>query len=344
MADTIKTFLSHGKLKTSYLTVKLVKEINFNSFIIADKSMVALLDTHDAPDHARYLTSGNWYKLIKCQQDGKSTIKTNKLFKPVRSMVKDEIEDIADQVENLERSIGNAASAKTYEDFETLSRKPNQSKVDKLTVKVITMSRIISTSKGNYQICNIKDVNGNTASINIYSNCLNSLEIFKIFTLTNLRKSEVTKNDETKMRLHTTGFTKTESGSNEDAVNFRNIGNGEQSITGTIIGFGDLTSYQSCKIHYKKLDEMNNCPKCNKELNDAQMLKDFRTEIYIEAKNLDDEETEVKQILVFKRALDIQLDEDVEEKLNSMMGQTAKIDFNSDDAERFIAVSIHLIQ
>ena len=81
---------------------------------------MALLYTHDAPDHARYLTSGNWYKLIKCQQDGKSTIKTNKLFKPVRSMVKDEIEDIADQVENLERSIGNAASAKTYKDFETL--------------------------------------------------------------------------------------------------------------------------------------------------------------------------------------------------------------------------------
>ena len=148
------------------------------------------------------------------------------------------------------------------------------------------------------------------------------------------------------MRLHTTGFTKIEGGTIEDAMNFKQIGNGDESITGEIIGFGELSIYQSCKIHYKKVDEDNNCPKCNKELKDDQMLEDLRTEIYIEAQdeNSNDEESEVKQILAFKRILDIKQGEDIEEKLNSMTGKRAKIDFNIDEAERFIAVSIQMIE
>ena len=346
MADTIKTFLDHGKLRNSSLTVKLVKEISRNSYIVADKSMVAILDIHDAPDHAKFFKTGNWYKLIKCQKGEKSTIKSNKQFKPVRAVIKDEIEDITKEIEDLENDAETSASAKKYEDFETLSSKPNQTKIERLTVKVATVSRVIATNKGNYQICNIKDVKGNTTSINLYSNYLNSLELFKIFTLTNLRKSEVTKNEETKMRLHTTGFTKIEGGTIEDAMNFKQIGNGDESITGEIIGFGELSIYQSCKIHYKKVDEDNNCPKCNKELKDDQMLEDLRTEIYIEAQdeNSNDEESEVKQILAFKRILDIKQGEDIEEKLNSMTGKRAKIDFNIDEAERFIAVSIQMIE
>ena len=346
MGDTIKNFLDNGKLKTSFITVKLMKEINTNSYIVADKSMVAVLDTHDAPDHAMHLKNGNWYKLIKCHKGEKNTIKTNKLFKSVKTLSKDEIEDIADEVDNLENHIQTTASAKKYEDFETLSKKPNHSKVGRLTVKAITVSRVITTSKGNYQICNLKDINGNTASINLYSNYLNTLKPFKIFTITNLRKGEVTKNDETKMRFHTTGFTKIEVGTMEDSMNFKQIGNGDESITGAIIGFGDLSIYQSCKVHFKKLDETNSCPKCDKELKDEDILEDFRAEIYIEAQNgnLNDEETEVKQILIFKRTIDIKQGEDIEEKLNSMTGKMVKIDFNSDDAERFIAVSIDMIE
>ena len=246
MEDNIKNFLNDGKLKSSFLTVKMIKDIDANSFIIADKSMVALLDTHEAPDHAKYLTSGNWYKLIKCQQDGKNTIKTNKLFKPVRTLIKYDIDGIDDQVQNLQTQIMANASTKRYEDFDTLSKKPNHSKIERLTVKVITMSRVIATSKGNYQICNIKDIHGNTTSINLYSNYLNRLEPFKIFTIINLRKGEVTKDNGKKMRLHTTGFTKIENGSTEDSMNFQKIGNR------TIIGFGDLSTYQSCRMHTRR--------------------------------------------------------------------------------------------
>ena len=66
---------------------------------------MALLDTHEATDHSKYLTCGNWYKLIKCQQDGKNTIKTNKLFKPVKSLIKYEIDGIDDQVQHFQNQI-----------------------------------------------------------------------------------------------------------------------------------------------------------------------------------------------------------------------------------------------
>ena len=163
-----------------------------------------------------------------------------------------------------------------------------------------------------------------------------------------MRKGEVTKNDETKMRLHTTGFTKIEPGTMEDSINFKQVGNGDESITVEVIGFGEISIYPSWKLHYKKLDENNNCHSCNKELEDDEILDDFRTEIYIEAKsnNLPDNdmESDVKQILAFKKALDIKQGENIEEKLEGMTGKTVKIDFNADDVKRFIAVSIQLIE
>ena len=107
---------------------------------------MALLDTHEATDHSKYLTCGNWYKLIKCQQDGKNAIKTNKLFKPVRTLIKYDIDGIDDQVQNLQNQIVADGSTKRYEDFDTLSKKQNHSKIEKLAVKVITMSRLISNT------------------------------------------------------------------------------------------------------------------------------------------------------------------------------------------------------
>ena len=83
-------------------------------------------------------------------------------------------------------------------------------------------------------------------------------------------------------------------------MNFQDVGNGEDFITGTIIGFGDPTTYNSCKQHYKKLDEKNKCPSCDKELKQEDIVMDFRTELYMEVTN--EGENDVKDILMFKYA------------------------------------------
>ena len=347
MSDTIKSFLDDGKLKTSALTVKLIKQIDELSYIITDKSMVAILDIHDNPTHGKYMQIGLWYKLIKCQRSDSSTIKTNTTFKPVKTQVKKDIEDTSAEAEKLALSLNAKASTKNYQNLETILKMPNHTKIDRLTVKVITKSRIISTDKGNYQICNIKDAQGDTTSLNLYSNYLNKLEQFKIYTIMNLRKGEVTKNEETKLRLHTTGYTKIEDGTMEDSVNFKDIGNADETITGMVIGIGEITFYQSCKLHYKKLDEDLKCPTCDKDLEGDAILQDFRSEIYIEADSGDSEETDVKEITFFKKALDKSLrftQDNAEKKLNELPGKTAKVDYNIDEASRFIAVSLKLIQ
>ena len=84
MDDTIKTFLNTDKLKTSALTVKQVKEFGHNTYIVADKSMVAVLDINDAPSHSKHLLQGFWFKLIKCTVGEGKTIKINNVFKPVK--------------------------------------------------------------------------------------------------------------------------------------------------------------------------------------------------------------------------------------------------------------------
>ena len=68
MADSLKSVLENGKLVTSLLTVKLIKQLITNSYIIADQSMVAILDITEAPGHSKYMNPGTWYKLIKCEK------------------------------------------------------------------------------------------------------------------------------------------------------------------------------------------------------------------------------------------------------------------------------------
>ena len=121
--------------------------------------------------------------------------------------------------------------------LETLS---NYSKVDVITAKVISKSRVIQTNKGSYQICTIKDVTGNTASLNLYSKFIDCLEPFKVCTFKSLHKAEVTKGDLSSMRLHTTNFTEIQDGSFEDKIRFQNISNGDKSEIGEILGFGEI--------------------------------------------------------------------------------------------------------
>ena len=84
----------------------------------------------------------------------------------------------------------------------SLQELPNITKVNLLTVKVVTKSRVIQTARGDYQICTIKDREGNTTSLNLYSKQIDKVEVFKIYNISNLRKGDVVKDGKTYMRLH----------------------------------------------------------------------------------------------------------------------------------------------
>ena len=99
------------------------------------------------------------------------------------------------------------------------------------------------------------------------------------------------------MRLHTTSFTKIENCTTEDSLNFQNVGNGSETLMGQIIGCGEFVAYKSCNLHYKKIDEELNCPRCESKVKEENVAKDFWIEMYIQVskKEGDDQEMDVQE-------------------------------------------------
>ena len=342
MTDGLKEFLIDGKLKNAYLTVKVVKQIDPSTYIIADSSQAALLDTSESQDKRKPMTNGVWYKLIKCSKENDKTVKLNRTFKPVIHKSKENIKNIELKVQEIEEFINAKSASVEYTTIDIIKSKPVNSKVNALTIKVMSVSRTINTSKGNYQICTVKDCKGVKASLNLYSKLVDSMDTFKIYMLTNLRKGEIFKNNEREMRLHTTSFTKIEEGTVEDSVNFKEVRNGQASVFGELIGIGDITTYKSCKVHYNKVNDLDECPKCAKILSQDELHSDFRLEMYIETKDQDTDELNVIQILIFKRTLDKKYSENIEESADKLVNKRVQVDYNIDDGDRCIAVSMEV--
>ena len=338
--DNLETLLACGKIKASYILVKVIKRIDKDTFIIADTSKVAVLNTEEGQGHGTNMIENNWYKLIKCTAGiDKITVKVNRKFRPVRVVMKQDIPGIDKKVHEFEQMISLETKSDRYTDFETLNGMDSNTKVDEIVVKVVSTSRTINTNRGNYQISTIKDVKGNKTSLNLYSKFLNKLEPLKVYKLTNIRRGEIVKNDMPTMRLHTTGFTRIEPGSVQECMMFENVRNGDATIHGQLIGIGDILNYRSCKTHFKKVSEDDECSKCRKNLTDEELTDDFRFEMYIEENERnEDGDSAVIEILVFKRTLKQEYATNVEEKMNEMVNKKLIVIYNIDDASRNVAV------
>ena len=344
--DTLKTLLESGKLKTSYLEVQIVKRIEKDRFIVADGSKVAVLDTSETVGQGKNLTDGCWYKLIKCSKGEENhVVKNHRTFKPVKLAMRKNLGDIDSLVKEIETQIEKMSKKNEYIDFEMIEERENNTRIEEVTVMVMSKSRIISTNRGNYQICTIKDYKGNKTSINLYSKFIDHLEPLKIYKLVNIRKADITKNEKTEMRLHTTGFTRIGPSTEEDWNKFEDVKIADDVIEGKLIGVGDITSYNSCKLHYTKLSEEDECAKCMKYLKDADIQRDYRLELYVEDKGVNvDSDADVVEILIFKRNVPTEYRDNIEEKVEALLNQDMRIDYNIDDANRKIAVSVKLIE
>ena len=87
---------------------------------------------------------------------------------------------------------------------------------------------------------------------------------------------------------------------------------------------------------------MDECPKCAKILSQDELHSDFRLEMYIETKDQDTDELNVIQILIFKRTLDKKYSENIEESADKLVNKRVQVDYNIDDGDRCIAVSIEV--
>ena len=85
MTDTLLSLCQLGKLRSSYLLILVIKRIDSDTFIIADKTKVAILDTSEGSNHGNELRDGCWFKLIKYPAEENGLVKLNKSFKPIIS-------------------------------------------------------------------------------------------------------------------------------------------------------------------------------------------------------------------------------------------------------------------
>ena len=342
MADTLEYLIKNGKLKSAYLNIKVIKKISDSTFIIADSSKVLVLDTSNHPTHGKTLNEGLWYKLIKCTIGENGKVVTNKSFKPLKSQSSQKIGDISSKVHELEMKIRVSTSSNILS-FDDIERMENNAKINQITFKVISKSKIISSKYGNYQICNLKDFTGKKTSLNVYSKFIDKLEPYCIFTVKNLRRGSLTKDGNMEMRLHTTNYTLIDEGSSDDVELFKTVRNGDATVEGKLIGYGDIVYYSSCQIHLTKLDASDYCKKCETSIPSAEKVNDFRTEIYIEVKSEEDD-ADVKDILIFKRAFQFSDSKNIEENIENLVNKSVIVDYNVDIDSRSIAVSLEIME
>ena len=84
MSDTIKSLLNHENVETFSIIIKVLKQTDENSYLVKDKSMLALLYMENNEVHLESLKSGHWYKLIECQKNKSTMIKIDQMFMPVK--------------------------------------------------------------------------------------------------------------------------------------------------------------------------------------------------------------------------------------------------------------------
>ena len=121
-------------------------------------------------------------------------------------------------------------------------------------------SRIIEGKFGNYQICNLKDCEGRSGTINLYKYNIDKLEISKIYKIERIKKTAI-KSDHGP-RLATTNFTKITDVTEAKAAVFAHVQLGDKRVKGQCILFSDLLSYKACTKHNTKLDTSGECGRC----------------------------------------------------------------------------------
>ena len=334
--SSLKHFLDDGKLSGNILTVTLVKKITNERYIIGDKSGLAILEYSNTGK--KELKIGTGIKLIKPVNLNKWTVRCNSNFAPVKTLDHDEVNAKPKQLQELENKVEKPKENSKHDNhmtFEEIRKMPTGNAIQKLTFLVTKNSRIITTTSGQYQICGLKDIQGQTLSINLYDKFINSLEVGNVFMATRIKKFNLKKDGQYESRLSTTKFTGISLAPAKETKLFENMKISDNSMDGTILGFSELNCYYSCSIHWNKIDDTGACPACNDKPPESKF--DFKAKLLVACP---DNEEEIKTFLMFKRAAKMitteETEEDVENKLAEYSGGQCTIEYDNSDEELVI--------
>ena len=319
-------FLENKLLEKNTLEILVIKMISPENFIVGDSSSLALLDISENPNHGKDIKIGTTIKLLKPILVDKKSLKTNKNFRPLKSK---KMIDLTPSDSDLEKFLPLPHDQKApckLTTFKSIKASKNQTIISSITAIVGHTSRVIETARGNYQIAGLVDIDNDKMSINIYDSNLNKMEPANIYTLTKVKISTINEDGKFEKRLFTTKLTTISEASADNKAKFENVTLGQHKVTGTIIGFSELKSYNSCGIHWNKLSEDNLCVNCESKASDIKV--DHTAELYLQESDSD----EIQSFRLFKRQLEMLIpildDDDDEQKLEELEGKECTVDYD----------------
>ena len=336
--SSLQQFLKNGFLEGSFLSVTVVKKITNERYIVGDKTSLAVLEL---PKSGKEMKIGSGIKLIKPIHQNENSLKCNPNFSPVKTLDYEKLTPTKAQLKEIEKKIDiteDTIKQENYITLEAIQKMTPGTVIPTVTFLVTRISRIISASSGQYQICGLKDVESQTMTINLYDKFINNLEVGKVFTATKIKKFNLKKDGEFQPRLATTKFSLLSEALPKKIKAFANVKFADNSLDGTIIGFSNINCYESCAKHWNKLDDDAMCPVCTSKPEDTKF--DFKAELLVQIPGNDEE---IKTFLIFKRAATMitneNTEDDVETKLAECSGQGCTVEYdNSEDDDKLVII------
>ena len=328
---SIERFMQEG---SKLLKVHVMKKVNGSNYIGGDESLLVhmKLDTSNFGE----LEENHSYSLIKPAKFDEQTIVLNPKFKPLK-ISKINTSATEDDVGTFEQTLVINPEQPDGETFDTIDKKPPNSKISKMTVKCLSTSRIIDTPYGEYRIAKIRDVENNKGDINLNKHSKNKMEVDKTYHLENFKVSSYKNEDSKYRRLSTLPITLLREKSKLEINKYNHIRLGDEKASGICMGFGRVFGYYGCQNCRKKVEpDAEFCLKCNASTD--MKTEEFTAELYLEI------EEEVVTALTFKRhfignKLFTVEQEDIEKFLDAeVVGKKIDLEYNEGEKEDTITL------
>ena len=323
--------------KVNFLQVNVLKQINSTQFIVGDNTGMAIMNVD--LENVQHIEVGKGLKMVKPSRIEENRITCHPRFHPMKTKAMDMKVDYEkmDEMELSGKTTTPDTAGITFNQIE--NDFGDNAIINSVLVYITTKSRIIDGKYGSYQICNIKDTEGSSLTINLYKQNIDRLEVNKVYTLEKIKKTTI--KTDSGVRMSTTNFTKIRNASQYQIDLFSNVQIADHKISGVCVMFNDLSFYKTCKKHLTKLGDDDSCTHCG-QIDKDDGKADFRCALIVE--NTDDDSMSV--IVIFKRHIEIDLTSDDDEAKvieileEKIVGKSCTIHYNNKGDENNVAVKV----
>jgi hypothetical protein len=166
----------------SFLHVNVLRQINPTQFIVGDKTGMAIMNIDS--ENTKHIEVGKGLKMVKPSKIEEKVITHHPKFSPMKTKAfQMNVNDAEmDQLE-LNGKETKQPVTKGINFNQIQNDYGDNAIINSVLVYVTTKSRTIDGKYGPYQICNIKDYEGSSLTINLYKHNINRLEVNKVYTL-----------------------------------------------------------------------------------------------------------------------------------------------------------------